>query len=75
MPISSGEMPELTSDDTLALIDYARREFAEERWPLAPELRPIREVLSKLHPKPNPEPLPSRKPHVPSMVLHKKRRR
>jgi hypothetical protein len=66
---------DLTDDEIQALIDYARRKFAEERWPLSPELRPIREVLEKLDPKPKPAPFPPRKPHVPSMVLHKGKKR
>jgi hypothetical protein len=75
MHIGPNEIPDLTPDDTQALIEYARRKFAEERWPLSPELRPVREVLTKIDPKPKPEPPPPRRPHVPSMVLNKKRRR
>src|SRR5204863_572405 len=39
------------------LIDYARDKFGAERYPFAPALRPVREVLAKLDPKPTPEPL------------------
>ncbi len=31
--------PEFTPDETATLINYARRKFAEERYPLSPELR------------------------------------
>jgi hypothetical protein len=48
--------------------------YAEERYPLAPALRPVREALAKLDPKLAPEPLPERKPFVPSTVMRKKRR-
>ena len=34
-----------------------------DTYPLAPELRPIREVLAKLDPKPKPDHLPPRKPY------------
>jgi hypothetical protein len=64
--------PNLTDDETDVLIAYARRKFAEERYPLAPALRPVREALPKLDPKP--EPLPPAKPCEPSTVLRKKRR-
>jgi hypothetical protein len=39
----------------------ARAEFAAEQ------------VLAKLDPKPKPEPLPSKKPYVPSLVLQRKK--
>jgi hypothetical protein len=32
----------LSPDEMATLIDYARRKYAEERWPLAPELRRAR---------------------------------
>jgi hypothetical protein len=63
--------PDLTDDETQALIDYARRKFEEKRWPLSPALRPIREVLDKIDPKPEPEP----KPYVPSLLARRKNRR
>jgi hypothetical protein len=39
------------------LIDYARRWFAEERWPMSPKLRAVRAIMEKLDPKPKPPPL------------------
>ena len=54
-------------------IAYARRKYAEERYPLSPELRPVREALANLDPKPEPPPAP--KPYIPSTILQKKRRR
>jgi hypothetical protein len=54
---------------------YAPGKFVAEPYPLAPALRPIREALAKLDPKPKPEPLPPRKPYVPSLVLAKKNKR
>jgi len=51
--------PDLTDEETATLIDYARRKFAVERWPLSPTLRPVREIMQKLDPKPEPQPLPA----------------
>jgi hypothetical protein len=53
----------LTDDDIHGLIDYARDKFAAEPYPFAPTLRPIREVLAKLDPKPKPEPPAPKKPY------------
>jgi hypothetical protein len=33
-------------EDTQTLIAYARREYAEERYPLSPALRPVRVALA-----------------------------
>ena len=42
----------LSDDEIHGLIAYARDKFADERYPFAPALRLIREVLAKLDPKP-----------------------
>jgi hypothetical protein len=65
----------LSPEDTEALITYARLKFAEERWPLSPTLRPIRDALEKLDPKPAPEPVVPRKLYVPSSLVERKKRR
>jgi len=65
--------PALSPEETAILIDYARRKYAEERWPLAPELRPVREAIEKLRGNPELPPAPA-KPYEPSTVLRKKRR-
>ena len=65
----------LSDDEIHGLIAYARDKFGDEPYPFAPALRPIREALAKLDPKPKPEPLPPRKPYVPSLVLAKKNKR
>ena len=62
----------LSPDENQVLIDYARQRFAEERYPLSPALRPVREALAKLQPVREP---PPPKPYVPSTLLQKKRRR
>ena len=66
---------DLTDDEIHGLIAYARNKFAAEQYLFAPSLRPIREVLAKLDPKPQPEPPTPKKPYVPSWVLQKKNRR
>lgn len=66
---------ELSPEDTEALITYARQKFAEERYPLSRVLRPIREALEKLDPKPAPVPQPPRKPYVPSLLAQRKKAR
>jgi hypothetical protein len=64
--------PALSADETAALIDYARRKYAEERWPLAPELHAVREAIEKLRAAPLPTPKPAGEP---SLLLRKKSRR
>ena len=53
--------PNLSDDEIHGLIAYARVKFADERYPFASALRPVREALAKLDPKPKPEPLALRK--------------
>lgn len=62
----------LSPDEARCLIEYARRKYAEERWPLADALRPVRAAIAKLEPKP--EPVAPPKPYVPSSIHRKKRR-
>jgi hypothetical protein len=51
--------PDPSDQKNQTLIDYARRKFAEERWPLSPTLRPVRAIMEKLDPKPEPQLLPA----------------
>jgi hypothetical protein len=68
--------PELSDEETRTLIDYARRKFAEERWPMSPALRPVRAIMEKLDPKPEPQPLTTQGNRVePSWRMARKRRR
>ena len=64
-----------TDGEIHGLIAYARDKFGDERYPFAPAPRPIRDTLAKLDPKPKPEPLPPKKPYVPSLVLQRKNKR
>jgi hypothetical protein len=54
------------------LIAYARDKFGDERYPLAPALRPIWEVLAKLDPKPVAQPPTPKKPYVPSQCFKRR---
>ena len=65
----------LTNDDIEHLISYARGKFEEERYPFAPALKPVREVLAKLDPEPSLAPLPPKRPYVPSLVLQRRNKR
>src|SRR5260221_3887072 len=56
---SSMTEPALSDEETQILIDYARRKFAAERWPVSPALQPVREITEKLNPKSEPQPLPA----------------
>lgn len=62
----------LTHDDLATIIAYAKQKFADERYPYSPALKPVRDALAKLQPKPEPAPPP--KPFVPSTLMQKKRR-
>ena len=66
----------LSAEETAALIEYARQKYAEERWPLSPTLRPVREAIEKLREQrqvyPPAQPL---KRHEPSMHLQRAKRR
>jgi hypothetical protein len=66
---------DLTDDEITILLDYARRKYAEERWPLSPELRAVREALAKLDAKPAPEQSPTTKPHELATIGRPKQRR
>ena len=46
---------DLSDDEIRTLIEYARRKFTEERYPLDPALEPVRQALAKLERKPAPE--------------------
>jgi hypothetical protein len=65
----------LNDEEAARLIAYAPEKFAEERYPLAPALRPVREALAKLYPKPEPVPLPPAKPYVPSLIVQRQKKR
>lgn len=73
LPIFCGMTePAFSDEETRTFFDYARRKFAEERWPMSPALRSVREALGKIEPKPEPAPPPVR--WVNNMIGQRKRR-
>jgi hypothetical protein len=52
--LSFGYAADLFDDEAKRLINYARRKYAQERYPFSPAFRSIREALTKLDPKPEP---------------------
>jgi hypothetical protein len=68
-------MNEPSPEETQAQIGYARCKYAEERWPLADELRPVREALARLCPPAQPAPVALHRPHVPSLAAQRRRKR
>ena len=64
----------LTDDEIRQLVSYAQGKFEDERYPFAPALKPVREVLAKVDP-PRPEPPRPPKPYVPSLMMQRKKKR
>jgi len=64
----------LTDDEIRQLVSYAQGKFEAERYPFAPSLRPLREVLAKVDPNPKPEPPPPPKPYVPSLMMQRNKK-
>jgi hypothetical protein len=65
----------LSDNEIEQLVAYARDKFEAERYPFAPPLRAVREVLTKLDPKPTAAPLPPPKPYAPSLLMQRKKGR
>ena len=67
---------DLTEEETAVLWTLLRQTIEGDPYPLAPRLRPYKAILAKIGPpKPASPALPPRKPHVPSTVMQRKRRR
>jgi hypothetical protein len=68
----------LTDDEFSALTTLLRHTIQNDRYPLAPRLRPYQAILAKLDP-PNEQrieiPKPSPRPYEPSHYLTRKKRR
>jgi len=63
-------MPNLTGREIEQLLLYARGKLEEERYPYAPALMPVREMLEKVDPNPKPEPLPPREAVRAELIVH-----
>jgi hypothetical protein len=66
---------DLSDEEREALTSHLRAHIRESQYPFAPALLPLRGVLEKLDPKPASEPLPERKPYVPSLAAQRKKKR
>ena len=56
---------DLTDDELAAVTAAVRRTLDEDKYPLAPRLKPLRAALAKLDPASAPKPLPEPKPPLP----------
>lgn len=66
---------ELSAEERAVLIDYARRKYGEERWPLSIELRPVRAAIEKLRTARRPVPTPTATTVVSLHAQRQKRKR
>jgi hypothetical protein len=57
--------PDLSDTDITVLADLLKRTIDDARYPLSPRVTRLREVLAKLRPEPEREPLPPRKFYEP----------
>ena len=49
---------DLSDDEKLALVALLTRTIADDRYPLSPRVRTLKDILAKLRPEPVREPLP-----------------
>jgi hypothetical protein len=66
---------DLSDDEKLALVALLTRTIADDRYPLSPRVRTLKDILAKLRPEPVREPLPPPKVYAPPKAAAAKRRR
>jgi len=66
---------DLSDDEKLALVALLTRTIADDRYPLSPRVRTLKDILAKLRPDPVREPLPPPKVYAPPKAAAAKRRR
>lgn len=66
---------DLSDDEKLALVALLTRTIADDRYPLSPRVRTLKDILAKLRPEPVREPLPPPKVYAPPKATAAKRRR
>lgn len=67
---------DLSDDEQAALARLLRSTIENDRYPMAPRLRPLKAILARLDPQPEPEPLPPPRPAgKPSTILSRAKRR
>jgi hypothetical protein len=66
---------DLSDDEAAALVQELHTLVENDRYPLSPRIRTLREILAKLRPEPFGEPLPPRKVYAPPPQATAARRR
>ena len=66
---------DLSDDEKLALVALLTRTIADDRYPLSPRVRTLKDILAKLRPEPVREPLPPPKVYAPPKATAANRRR
>jgi hypothetical protein len=66
--------PDLTDEETAALIKELHEIIESDRYPFSPRIRTLRAILAKLRPEPVREPLPPPKVDAPPRFIRGRRR-
>jgi hypothetical protein len=65
----------LSDDEKVALLALLKRTIKDDRYPLSPRIRTLRDILTRLQPpQPAPAPLPPLRRHAPPRATAKQRR-
>jgi hypothetical protein len=66
---------DLSDDETAALKRLLRKAIDDDRYPLSPRIRTLRDILDKIEPPPVREPPPPLKTYEPPRFVRGRRRR
>jgi hypothetical protein len=67
--------PDLTDEETAALVRLLSDAINNDRYPLSPRIQTLKAILAKLRPEPVREPLPPQKVYGPPRATAARRRR
>jgi hypothetical protein len=67
--------PDLTDEETAALVRLLSDTINNDRYPLSPRIQTLKAILAKLRPEPAREPLPPPKVYAPPRATAARRRR
>jgi hypothetical protein len=65
---------DLSDDEAAALAQELRAIVENDRYPLSPRIRTLRDILAQLRPEPVREPLPPPKVYAPPRAVTRRRR-
>jgi len=65
--------PDLTDEETAALVRLLSDTIANDRYPLSPRIQTLKAILAKLRPEPVREPLPPPKVYAPPRAKRARR--